>query len=67
MASPTIKPKKMSFLPNMRSGQKPGAATGGQPQDAPASGEQAQSANFGGIFCFLRVFKLASMMTQTGC
>lgn len=64
MASPTIKPKKMSFLPNMRSGQKPGAAAEGQPQDAPVG---QQSANFGGLFCFLRVFKLASMMTQTGC
>lgn len=67
MASPTIKPKKLSFLP-IRSMQQKCQGVANHHQDSQASpSSAAANVNSGGIFCFLRVFRLANMMTQTGC
>lgn len=65
MASPTIKPKKISFLPMRSSVQQ--KQSQGEAQEAQQQGQTRPAVNCGGIFTFLRVFRLANMMTQTGC
>lgn len=67
MASPTIKPKKISFL-SLRNSHKNAQSADGAGAGGASAGEPGpRPENYGGIFCFLRVFRMASMMTQTGC